>query len=189
MVKCRRGVCNDAFGTSHRKHASNYGISKYLDSCYGLLFYKELEGLKPVIGDNVNHPFTVIMGGAKVDDKINLIKSLLKKCDYLLVGGGIANTFLKAKGYNIGTSLLNEEVLTNVKNMINNYADKIILPDDVTVLRNDKVITCNIQDVKDNDTIYDIGDKTIKKYQSLIDESTTIFIMVQWDYMKMKDLR
>lgn len=167
---------NDAFGTSHRKHASNYGISKYLDSCYGLLFYKELEGLKPVIGDNVNHPFTVIMGGAKVDDKINLIKSLLKKCDYLLVGGGIANTFLKAKGYNIGTSLLNEEVITNVKNMINNYADKIILPDDVTVLRNEKVITCNIQDVKDNDTIYDIGDKTIKKYQSLIDESTTIFI-------------
>lgn len=167
---------NDAFGTSHRKHASNYGISKYLDSYYGLLFYRELEGLKPIIGNNIKHPFTVIMGGAKVDDKIDLIKSLLKKCDYLLVGGGIANTFLKAKGYNIGASLLNEEALDDVKDMINTYADKIILPDDVTVLSNDKVITCSIQDVKDNDIIYDIGDKTIKKYQSFIDQSATIFI-------------
>ena len=167
---------NDAFGTSHRKHASNYGVSKYLDSYYGLLFYRELEGLKPIIGNNIKHPFTVIMGGAKVDDKIDLIKSLLKKCDYLLVGGGIANTFLMAKGYNIGASLLNEEALDDVKDMINTYADKIILPDDVTVLSNNKVITCSIQDVKDNDIIYDIGDKTIKKYQSFIDQSATIFI-------------
>lgn len=167
---------NDAFGTSHRKHASNYGVSKYLDSYYGLLFYRELEGLKPIIGNNIKHPFTVILGGAKVDDKIDLIKSLLKKCDYLLVGGGIANTFLKAKGYNIGASLLNEEALNDVKDMINTYADKIILPADVTVLSNDKVITCSIQDVKDNDIIYDIGDKTIKKYQSFIDQSATIFI-------------
>lgn len=167
---------NDAFGTSHRKHASNYGVSKYLDSYYGLLFYRELEGLKPIIGNNIKHPFTVIMGGAKVDDKIDLIKSLLKKCDYLLVGGGIANTFLMAKGYNIGASLLNEEALDDVKDMINTYADKIILPDDVTVLSNNKVITCSIQGVKDNDIIYDIGDKTIKKYQSFIDQSATIFI-------------
>ncbi len=167
---------NDAFGTSHRKHASNYGISKYLDSYYGLLFQKELEGLKPIIGSNIKHPFTVIMGGAKVDDKIDLIKSLLKKCDYLLVGGGIANTFLKAKGYNIGASLLNEEALANVKDITDIYADKIILPDDVTVLSNDKVITCNIKEVKDNDIIYDIGDKTIKEYQSFINQSATIFI-------------
>jgi phosphoglycerate kinase len=95
---------NDAFGTTHRRHASNYGISKYLPSAYGFLIKQELDGLDPIV-NNINRPFAVIMGGAKVDDKIALIKTLVKECDYLLVGGGIANTFLKAEGKEIGNSL------------------------------------------------------------------------------------
>ena len=84
---------NDAFGTTHRRHASNCGIAKYLPSGYGFLINEELVGLEPII-NNVQKPFVVVMGGAKVDDKIKLISSLLEECDYLLVGGGIANTFL-----------------------------------------------------------------------------------------------
>lgn len=167
---------NDAFGTSHRKHASNYGISKFLESAYGILFKEELDGLMPLMNKNISKPFVVVMGGAKVDDKLNLINSLLEKCDYLLLGGGIANTFLKADGFNIGSSLCNNEFLNEIKTIMDKNRNKIIYPTDVVVLSNDKPEKKEINDVLDEDIIYDIGSKTIDMYKEKIDDAKTIFI-------------
>ena len=125
---------NDAFGTLHRAHASNVGISTYLPSCVGLLVEKELNALSYLF--NPDRPFMIILGGAKVSDKIGLIENLLPKCDKILIGGGMAFTFLKAEGYNIGNSLLDEEALDFCKKILKENEDKIILP--VDVVCNDK---------------------------------------------------
>ena len=166
---------NDAFGTTHRRHASNYGISKYLPSAYGFLIKQELDGLDPIV-NNINRPFAVIMGGAKVDDKIALIKTLVKESDYLLVGGGIANTFLKAEGKEIGNSLYSADYVEEVKELISIYKEKINTPIDVVVNDNDEIKTINIEDITDTCTIYDIGPKTVEKYVEILKNSNTIFM-------------
>ncbi len=166
---------NDAFGSSHRKHASTYGIKKYIPSAYGLLINYELEKLNELI-NNKEKPFVVIMGGAKVDDKIKLIKELIKKCNYLIVGGGIANTFLYANGYNVGKSLITKESLDEVKDIIKNYKDKIIMPIDFVVENNQVINNRNLNEIKDDDIIYDIGKLSIEKYEEIINKSKTIFI-------------
>ncbi len=166
---------NDAFGTTHRRHASNYGISNILPSAYGFLINEELVGLDPII-NNIKRPFTVIMGGAKVDDKVALIETLLEESDYILVGGGIANTFLKSAGYNIGTSLYSEEYVDKIKYLISKYQDKIIMPIDVVVKEYDKVYKTDIDSITPDSAIYDIGDKTIAKYKEYIQKSETIFV-------------
>lgn len=166
---------NDAFGTTHRKHASNYGISKHLPSAYGFLINEELNGLDPVI-NNIKQPFTVIMGGAKVDDKVALIESLLKECNYLLVGGGIANTFLKASGYNIGSSIYSDIFVEKIKELIDANKDKIWMPVDVVVKENDEVKIVNIEDISIDASIYDIGPKTVSVYKKIIESSKTIFV-------------
>ena len=165
---------NDAFGTTHRCHASNNGISKYLESGYGYLIKEELDGLDPII-NNIKRPFTVIMGGAKVDDKIQLIKSLLNECDNLLVGGGIANTFLKAAGYNIGDSLYSMDYVDEVKDILNTYSSKIVLPVDVVVNNNETISTIDIKEFESG-SIYDLGNKTLQVYRDILDESETVFI-------------
>ena len=165
---------NDAFGTTHRAHASNNGISKYIESGYGYLIKEELDGLDPIV-NNIKRPFTVIMGGAKVDDKIQLIKSLLNECDNLLVGGGIANTFLKAKGYNIGDSLYSIDYVDEVKELLDNFSSKIVLPIDVVVNNKDEVSTIDINNM-DNGSIYDLGSKTLQVYRDILDESETVFM-------------
>ena len=166
---------NDAFGTTHRCHASNYGISKYLPSAYGFLIKQELDGLDPIV-NNITRPFAVIMGGAKVDDKIALIKTLVKECDYLLVGGGIANTFVKAEGKEIGSSLYSADYVDEVKELISIYKEKINTPIDVVVNDNDEIKTINIEDITDTCTIYDIGPKTVEKYVEILKNSNTVFM-------------
>lgn len=166
---------NDAFGTSHRQHASNFGISKYLPSGYGFLINEELTGLAPII-NNVEKPFVVIMGGAKVDDKIKLIESMLEECDYLLVGGGIANTFLKANGFNIGMSLHSQDYVTEVKAIIDKYKDKIWMPVDVVAKDGYENKIVNIEDVKTDSVIYDIGSKTIEIYSGILKQAKTVFV-------------
>ena len=99
---------NDAFATAHRAHASNVGIATFLPSCFGLLIRKELNIFNKAL-NNPARPLTVIIGGSKVADKIGVLENLINKADYILIGGGMAYTFLKAKGYNIGASLLDEE--------------------------------------------------------------------------------
>ena len=165
---------NDAFGTTHRCHASNNGISKYLESGYGYLIKEELDGLDPIV-NNIKRPFTVIMGGAKVDDKVQLIKSLLSECDNLLVGGGIANTFLKASGYEIGESLYSADYIDEVKDILNEYSFKIVLPIDVVVNNNDNISTIDSKSVTEG-AIYDLGPKTLQVYRDILDESETVFI-------------
>ncbi|MBR6072807.1 MAG: phosphoglycerate kinase [Bacilli bacterium] len=165
---------NDAFGTTHRCHASNNGISKYLESGYGYLIKEELDGLDPIV-NNIKRPFTVIMGGAKVDDKVQLIKSLLNECDNLLVGGGIANTFLKASGYEIGESLYSADYIDEVKDILNEYSFKIVLPIDVVVNNNDNISTIDSKSVTEG-AIYDLGPKTLQVYRDILDESETVFI-------------
>lgn len=164
---------NDAFGMTHRRHASNYGISKYLPSGIGFLIEKEIEGLKPII--HPSNPFIIIMGGAKVTDKLDVIKGILPKCDHLLVGGGIANTFLACK-YNTGKSLIDADKIDELKLLLKEYNEKIIYPKDVVVEENGKVREEQVDSLSDESIIYDIGSKTIEEYSKYINNAATIFI-------------
>lgn len=164
---------NDAFGMTHRKHASNYGISKYLPSGIGFLIEKEIIRLEPVI--NPKHPFVIIMGGAKVEDKLDIIKGLLPKCDHLLVGGGIANSFL-ACNYNVGKSLIDEDKIEELKNLLSEYKEKIIIPIDVVIEENENVRNSKIDNLTNDSIIYDIGTETINNYAKYIYEAKTIFL-------------
>ena len=171
---------NDAFATAHRKHASTYGISTHIPSCIGFLMQKEIGMLDRLVVHAI-HPFTVIMGGAKMDDKITLIESLLPKCEHLLCGGGIANTCLKALDFNVGESIVSENpmVLDKVKQILLEYKDKIMLPVDVIVgstYDKNYVKYKLITNVEDNEIIFDIGTKTLQKYKTVIEESQTIFL-------------
>ena len=164
---------NDAFGLSHRKHASNYGITKFIDSGIGLLMEHEINGLKPLL--EPSKPFVIIMGGAKVADKLDIIKGLLPKCDYLLTGGGIANSFLNCNS-NVGKSLKDDDKKSELVLLLKEYPNKIITPIDVKVLSSEKVVEKNLKDINDEDIIYDIGPNTVKLYTKYINEASLIFI-------------
>lgn len=166
---------NDAFGTSHRRHASTYGIKKYIDSYYGILINEEKSKLDELIY-TTEKPFTVIMGGAKVDDKLKLIKELLNICDYLIVGGGIANTFMYAKNIEVGNSLISKDNIEEIKDLLYKYENKIILPIDFYVENNNNKVYRDLKDIESNDIIYDIGEKTANKYKEIINKSKIIFI-------------
>ena len=166
---------NDAFGTCHRAHASNVGIASHLPSGIGFLVEKEIKNLSVL--NNPERPFTVIMGGAKVADKIGVIENLVTKADYILVGGGMAYTFLKAKGLPIGKSLLDEENIEFCKKMLKEYPNKIILPIDSINgkdISDESVSECNIQDIKDDDIGLDIGHSTVKLFKQYLEQSKTI---------------
>ena len=164
---------NDAFGTSHRAHASNVGIASHLPSGVGFLVEKELKAFWPVLNDPAR-PFTVILGGAKVSDKIGVIKELVEKADYLLIGGGMAYTFLKALGKDIGSSLLDSESLDFASEMLNKYSNKIILPVDHVCASSisDDVQYSVLDEVKGIGL--DIGPKTIELFKSYLLKSKTI---------------
>ena len=165
---------NDAFGTCHRAHASNVGIASNLESGIGFLVEDEYNKLMLAI-DNPKTPYAVILGGAKVTDKIGVIKNLVNKCDYILIGGAMAYTFLKAKGHNIGSSLLDTESIDFCKEMLNNYADKIILPIDTVVSKNQKDNkNILISEFENDDIGYDIGEETILEYSKILEKCNTI---------------
>lgn len=164
---------NDAFGTSHRAHASNVGIATHLPSGIGFLVEKELNSMLPVINKPI-HPFTVILGGSKVSDKIGVIDNLIDKCDYLLIGGGMAYTFLKAKGKEIGKSLCEDEYLDYCRKLLSK-TDKIILPIDNVVSDSLESNKCHITDnINTNEMGLDIGPKTIELFSKYISMSKTI---------------
>ena len=166
---------NDAFGTSHRSHASNVGIASNLESGIGFLIEEELEKLS-LVTNNPKKPFAVILGGAKVSDKIGVIKNLVNKCDYIIIGGGMAYTFLKAQGYNIGNSLLDSDSLDFCKDMLEKYGYKIVLPVDSIVSKEfDKDVMLKDNDNFDNDDIgLDIGDKSIELFKEKLSECKTV---------------
>jgi len=164
---------NDAFGTAHREHASNVGIATHLPSGIGFLIEKELNNIIPVI-EEPTHPFTVILGGAKVSDKIGVIENLLDKADYLLIGGGMAYTFLKAKELEIGKSLLEEDRLEYCKELLNK-TNKIILPIDHITSKSLESDEASVKEtLEDNDIALDIGPKTIELFKDYITKSKTI---------------
>jgi len=167
---------NDAFGTSHREHASNVGIASLLPNGIGFLIEKELENLLDTI-NNPTRPFIVILGGSKVSDKISVIENIAPKADYLLIGGGMAFTFLKASGINIGSSLLDEESLDFAKTMLEKYPNKILLPIDAicsTSLESNDSRECFITDLKENEMGLDIGSQTIKLFKQHLNDSKTV---------------
>lgn len=167
---------NDAFGTSHRSHASNVGIASILPNGIGFLIEKELDNLLETI-KNPERPFIVILGGSKVSDKINVIENIVKKADYILIGGGMAFTFLKASGVNVGSSLLDMENIDFCKKMLEMYPDKLILPIDVicsTSIDSNESRECFITDLKDNEMGLDIGSQTIKLFKQHLSESKTV---------------
>ncbi len=171
----------DAFASSHRAHASTCGIAKYIPSCFGFSVAKEVSALTEYIL-HAKHPFTIIMGGAKIDDKLSLIKSLINKCDYMLLGGGLANTALKVLGYNVGSSLVSNDsaVLKEVYDLVNTYRNKIILPSDVIIGRaydENLVKYATLNDITVDDIISDIGLKTLNQYQEILaNETKTLFM-------------
>lgn len=169
---------DDAFGSMHRNHASITGIPKYLPSTVGLLVEKEITNLEPLIKDP-ERPFVVVMGGAKLDDKIELMYSLAEIADYILIGGGIANTFLKAEGYDVGSSLVSDASLKIAKAMRQEFPDKIILPKDVITSPSysEKIYELKkLDEIVIDDVIGDIGSGAIENYKRIIDSAKTIFI-------------
>lgn len=170
----------DAFGSAHRAHASTYGVAKLLPSCVGLLIEQEINALNKYVMEP-NRPFTVLMGGAKVDDKLPIIEKLITNCDYLLLTGALANTCLQILGFNIGSSLVAKEpeLIEKMKKILVTNKEKIMLPLDVIVGRkynNEYLKHINLVDISDDDIILDIGMKTIEKYKNAFDQSKTIFI-------------
>lgn len=167
---------NDAFGTAHRAHASNVGIASHLESAVGFLIEKELDALSLL--DNPTHPFMVILGGAKVSDKIGVIENLVTKADKILIGGGMAFTFLKAKGIEIGKSLLDEESLEFCKNVLEKYQEKIILPIDVAVTNeytnDEEYRVVDINSIKSNEMGLDIGDKSEQLFEDTIKDASIV---------------
>lgn len=168
---------NDAFGTSHRSHASNVGIASHLPNGIGFLIEKELNVIEKAI-KNPTRPFTVILGGSKVSDKIGVIENLVNVADYILIGGGMAFTFLKALDINIGSSIVDEESIDFCKKILEKNKEKIILPIDVITSTSIEeplnIRKIFIKDIKENEIGLDIGKQTIELFKEYIEKSNTI---------------
>ena len=168
----------DAFGASHREHASIVGIGNYLDSYQGPLMSKEIEELDKVLS-KTKGSFSIILGGAKISDKLGLIKNLLPRVNNLLIGGGMCFTFLKALGHNIGNSLCDDELIISAKEILESAdGKKIILPIDFGVTKSidsNKRDNIVLSDFRDDHIGIDIGTQTVNKFQEILSKSKTIF--------------
>ena len=159
---------NDAFSTSHRKHASTYGaVKNFQIRLSGFSLKKEIEYLS-MIRYNPKKPFTLVIGGSKIKDKIGALENLLPKADKLLIGGAAAYTFLKAKGFKIGNSLFDEEHYDWVKKALSSYGDKILLPVDHVVSSEENSFSTITGDIPDGMSGFDIGNETSMMYSSEI---------------------
>ena len=169
---------NDAFGTAHRAHASNSGIAAHLPAVAGFLMEKELRFIGGAV-DNPVHPFVAILGGAKVSDKIGVIENLLKKADKVLIGGGMAYTFLKAQGIPVGTSICELDKLDLAKDLLAKGGKKIILPVDVVVtkeFKNDSPsrVTDYVKGIAEDEMGLDVGPKTLKLFEKELKGAKTV---------------
>ncbi len=171
---------NDAFGTSHRAHASNVGVSNHLPSALGFLVEKEVSIMGKAL-DDPERPFVAILGGAKVSDKIGVIENLLTKVNAIIIGGGMAFTFLRAKGYEVGKSLLEEDKVELAKELIDKAKESgvaLVLPVDVVVadeFKNDTNFKTVSADKIPSDMMgLDIGQETVELFESVIKEAKTV---------------
>ncbi|MEJ5314283.1 MAG: phosphoglycerate kinase [Anaerolinea sp.] len=168
---------NDAFGSAHRAHSSTEGVARFLPAVAGFLMEKEIQYLSQAI-ENPKRPFVAILGGAKVSDKIGVIKNLLTKADTILIGGGMANTFFKAQGYPLGKSLVEDEVLDLARELIAQGGTKLRLPVDVVIAQSmeegseTKVVP--VGPIPDDWMILDIGPETVESYGKVIANAATV---------------
>ena len=172
--------CNDAFSAAHRAHASTVGVSKLLPNCAGHLMKKEIDTLENVL-KQPQKPLTAVVGGAKISTKLNLLLNLIKKVDYLVIGGGMANTFLFAQGLQIGKSLCEKNLKETSQRIISEANEnncKIILPHDVVVasefVSNANFSIKNVKDINSLDMILDIGPSTCDKINEIFSISKTL---------------
>jgi phosphoglycerate kinase len=172
---------NDAFGTSHRAHASIAGIANYLPAVAGLLLEKEIKTLGSIL-ENPAHPFVSLLGGAKVSDKVGMVENIMSKVDSLLIGGGMAATFLKAKSYEVGTSLVEEDKLDLAARLMNAVGEnkvRMLLPVDVVVAdeinAGARTETVPVDKIPGGKRIVDIGPQTIKNFGAELRNCKTVF--------------
>ncbi len=168
---------NDAFGTAHRAHASTTGVAEHLPAAAGFLLEKEIQYLGNAIADP-KRPFVTILGGAKVSDKVPVIENLLDKSDHILIGGGMANTFFKAQGYEMAESLVEDDVLDIARSLLEKAGEKLVLPVDVVIAdafdanAADKVM--DVGDVPPQWRILDIGPRTVQVFGEIIAKAGTV---------------
>ncbi|MGQ9904084.1 MAG: phosphoglycerate kinase [Anaerolineae bacterium] len=169
---------NDAFGSAHRAHASVEAIAHFLPAAAGFLMEKEINYLGSVL-DNPQRPFVAILGGAKISDKLPVIENLAKLADKLIIGGGMANTFLKAQGYEMGDSLVENDAIEQAHELLNAWSARLMLPVDAVVadaFSNDaRSETVSVNEVKPGWRILDIGPRTVDKYIEALKGVRTIF--------------
>ncbi|UCG55066.1 MAG: phosphoglycerate kinase [Dehalococcoidia bacterium] len=171
---------NDAFGTSHRSHASIVGITRFLPAVSGLLLEKEVDALGSVL-ENPLRPFVVLLGGAKISDKVSMLNNIMGKVDSIIIGGGMAAIFLKAKSYNVGLSLLDDavDIAADIieKAAYNNV--KLLLPEDVLIAekisKRAMAKTVSVKDIPTNKRIVDIGALTISRFTKELEKCRTVF--------------
>ena len=168
---------NDAFGTAHRAHASTVGVAQYLPAVAGLLMEKELNFLGKAL-ESPERPFVALLGGAKISDKIGVIENLLTRVDALLIGGGMANTFLKAQGYEVGQSLVEDESLGVAKELLERAGEKLALPVDAVVADRFAADAASkavpVDEVPPDWRILDIGPRTVELFKEKLAEARTV---------------
>lgn len=168
---------NDAFGSAHRAHASTEGVARFLPGVAGFLMEKEIQYLGAAIADP-KRPFVAILGGAKISDKIGVIRNLLTKADVILIGGGMANTFFKAQGYPMGDSLVEDDALELAQQLLQSGGDKLRLPVDVVIAdRFEEGATYKVMStgvVPDGWRVLDIGPETVEAYSKVVQSAGTI---------------
>ncbi|WP_436876337.1 phosphoglycerate kinase [Mammaliicoccus sciuri] len=168
---------NDAFGTAHREHASNVGIASSIETASGFLMDKEIKFIGGVVSEP-ERPLVAILGGAKVSDKIGVIENLLTIADKVIIGGGMAYTFFKAQGKEIGLSLLEEDKVDFAKDLLERAGDKIILPVDCKVAKefsNDAEITVvSADEIPTDQESMDIGPKSVEVFSEALQGSNTV---------------
>jgi len=172
---------NDAFGTSHRAHASIVGVTRYLPSAAGLLLEKEIETLSGIT-ENPAHPFAALLGGAKVSDKVDMIENVMGKVDYILIGGGMAATFLKAKSYEVGLSLIETDKLGVAAELIEKASKNnvclllpvdVVVADEISQTAEGKIVA--IEDIASDKRIVDIGPRTAMTFKETLQKCKTVF--------------
>lgn len=171
---------NDAFGTAHRTHVSNVGITEELPSALGLLVKKEVEKLSRLL-ERPERPFVAILGGSKVSDKIGVIENLIEICDTILIVGAMANTFLWSKGYAMGASLVEEGEKDTAKRLMERAKEEgvdLLLPTDLVVAKGidspETAHTASIDEIPDDAMALDIGEETIERYRTVLEEAKSV---------------
>ena len=169
---------NDAFGSAHRAHASVVGVAQYLPAVAGFLMEKELQFLGRLL-TSPERPFVAILGGAKISDKIGVIRSLLQKADKLLIGGGMANTFFKALGYEVGDSLVEDEVVPEARAILEDAGEALVLPVDAVIADRFAADAARrvvpVDQVPPGWRILDIGPQTVERFKAELRGAKTVF--------------